>query len=185
MSHQDINKILEKYYKGETSLKEEKILHNFFNDNKKADNSFVEKDIFQYFDNEKNQKIENENFSDELIEKLVETKIIKFRKSPKEIIIMISSIAACFLIIFFFYIKQDNTKINAKNSQIAYAETKIALLAVSEKLNYGLNKTHNLNKINTGIKNLNKISKINTGLNELKKIEKFNKGYELLNKIKK
>lgn len=183
MNHQDINKILKKFYKGESSLEEEIILSDFF---KKSDSKCgftAEKEIFQYFDNKKNQKIKNDNFDSELIKKLEGRKIINFKSLDRNKIIKIISIAACFLIIFLFSIKQDNKKTDTEKTEIAFTETKLALLTVSEKLNYGLDKAKDLKKINSGIEDVKKLSKINSGINKMKGIKKFNTGYRILNII--
>ena len=121
MKHEDL---LDKYYKGETSLEEEKTLKTHFND---EENDSAEKDIFGYFQNESfvPKDLEETIFSG-LTEKQHKSKILKIR------LLSISSVAASIIIFLSIYLNFQAEK-NAR-IETSFLVMEKALFQVSESI---------------------------------------------------
>lgn len=150
MEPKNIEKLLEKYWKGETSSAEEKELKNFFSNEPVPTHLKKEAALFTYYSNESVIKIEDPGFDQKLINKIQSIKISEFSWLK---------IAATFLLLFasiFMVYKlseqapeeeiADNTVIY-EDPEIAYQETKKALLMISAKLNAPKKFTNEISKI--------------------------------------
>ncbi|MBL4709144.1 MAG: hypothetical protein JKY48_11975 [Flavobacteriales bacterium] len=150
MSEAPIKDILERYYEGETTLKEEKQLVDFFSQESIPAELKSEQISFLFYQTTKQERIESDVLNLESI-KESPTKIISIRPLIKRFI----TVAASLVIIsgaYYFIQKPSSNKhityTEVSESQMAYLETKKALLLISQKLN-------------KGTKNLDKISKLN------------------------
>jgi len=117
-------KLLNKYYKGETSLEEEKELKVIFQED---ENRTSEQDIFGYFEKESNIPID--------LEESVFTNlksIEKHRKTIKMRLYSLSSAAAVIIIFLSVYLDFRNTKNTQLNNDFFVMEQ--ALFQVSESI---------------------------------------------------
>ncbi len=180
MDIKELRKLLQKYYNGETTLKEEDALKKYFIDNPDIDEEFrAEKEQFVMFDKAEKQDVPIEDFEKKLEILIDNQKVIYpvFRRN--KIWIRVAAVAASILIIFGVYnsIKYFTGKPEYKGTiedpLMAYEETKNTLLYISEKLNYGTRELDNINKLNRSIQKLSTVSKLNQGLNKLQLLSKI------------
>jgi len=185
MNLKHIKILLDKYYKAETSEKEEKILFDFFLKNKVPKELRNEYVFFSELFREKKDILDKEDLNS-----LIDLSIQKFEKKRKSGIkvyknYLILGIAASILLligiyfVFNIFIRKEKEQIafegTYQNPEEAYLEAKKALFLVSEKLNYGMSKMNLLSKLNQSISHLNHLSKFNEGVIMVKNISKFEK----------
>ena len=186
-----IEELLEKYYNGETSLEEERKLHWYFQTHEIPNHLKPDEEIFRY-----HYKQTTEEASHDLTEKLSKLIDEEGRKSrfilPVRTIRMISGIAASVLILLALWIGIGRDFMQQRNlgkfadtyddPQLAYVETKKALLLVSEKLNAGTKELQYLKKYNQSMGMLEPILSFGPSIQRLDKISKFNEATELITK---
>lgn len=179
-----IKALLEKYYKGETSLEEEKILKEYFC-KENIDAEFIpDKDIFMYQIQE-NEDIHNvPDISNEIWESLNSCEENKDKKNNKLAYVFLRIAAGILILVGSYYIISDqvlNTDQNIiikdtfSEREVAYEQAKETLLYVSALLNNGTDHLEPIHKINEGTQKLNKLSKLNDGIKELEPIMKYSK----------
>ena len=180
MDIKELRKLLQKYYNGETTLKEEDILKEYFVDNPDVDEEFhAEKEQFVMFDKAEKQNVPIEDFEKKLETLIDNQKVIYPVFKRNKIWIRVAAVAASVLIIFGVYnsVKYFTGKSEYKGTiedpRIAYEETKRTLLYISEKLNYGTRELENINKLNSSVQKLNTVSKINQGFDKLQFLSKI------------
>ena len=180
MDIKELRKLLQKYYNGETTLKEEDTLKKYFVDNLHIGEEFqAEKEQFVMFDKAKKQDVPFKDFEKDL-EKIIDNQKVKYPvfRSNKTWI-QIAAVAASVLIIFGVYnsIKYFAGKPEYKDTiddpYIAYEETKNALQYISEKLNYGTKELNNVSKFNSGVQKLSTVSRLDQGLGKLQLLSKL------------
>lgn len=147
MNSKQVKQLLEQYYKGKTSLEEEQSLSNYFQKEKVPEEFLADKIQFQFYHNA-NKEVTAKDYIKALPYQPTKTAIL----TP--FIKRIVGIAASFLIIVggIYFLNQINKKNELAAQQLeqskqAYAETKKALLLVSEKLNKGTQELHKISKI--------------------------------------
>jgi len=128
-----IEKLLEKYYEAETTLKEEKELKDFFSDPEVPAHLSEHKDMFNYFNDSS-----------------LETSSRSIKLSNKTIALRWLSVAA--MLVFFvsvFGLYQQN-EAEKEEARIAYQETQKALELISKSLNKGTGAIAQLDNFNKG-----------------------------------
>lgn len=149
MEFEKINKLLEKYWNGETSLEEEQVLKDYFQQEVVHEEHQKNRALFQFFQNEKNHTLSSD-FEEQLIQQLSnnDEKIRKLpsRKSSRRF--FLPRIAAAIVLLFsmwFFFQKPSSPTLaeidqqEIEEAKIAYKQAKAALLLLSSKLNEGTN----------------------------------------------
>lgn len=180
MDIKELRKLLQKYYNGETTLKEEDTLKKYFVENPHIDEEFqAEKEQFIMFNKAKKQDVPFKDFEKDL-ERIIDDQKVKYPVfRSNKIWIQIASVAASILIIFGVYnsIKYFTGKPEYKDTiddpQIAYEETKNALLYISEKFNYGTKELNNVSRLNSGVQKLSAVSRLDQGLGKLQLLSKL------------
>ena len=168
MDYNNINKILDKYWEGETSLQEEQTLHHYFNSGEVADELKEIQPLFVYFQEEQATCIENSKFDEALIAQLETTIVQPMQLQPKQkrrrrVISLVSRAAAIVLLVIGsmvvyqnVYQEQSPVAVNeplqledlSEEERLAYEQTKAALAYLSSKLNRGTKiATDNLMKV--------------------------------------
>jgi len=117
-------KLLNKYYKGETSLEDEKELKVFFNED---DNNTSDRDIFKYFENESNIP---EDLEENIFAHIKTTE--ENKKTIRMRFLSISSAAAMVVILLSVYLNFRETK-NA-NLENDFFVMEQALFQISESI---------------------------------------------------
>jgi len=145
MDYNEINKILDKYFEGNTTIKEEKKLKEYFNTEKDIPTEFLyAKQIFKHLKNET---------------ALVFEKEIAIPKKKKIKPFYYFSAIAASIIFAFFVVSDYNTTENKivyayyngkaiTDKHLAEKYTKEALLKISNNFNTGTQKLHKLSEFN-------------------------------------
>lgn len=154
MNINEIEKLVEKYYDGETTLSEERILQVFFSGDSIPANLENLKKQFAFFENEHDIRLDNPNFNDNVLESLQDkAKILKFRLQ-KPFMYTAYGVAVTILIaiainLFNFLSVNDSTAISQSTIQDpekAYRETKQALILVSTYIDEAMAECTNISK---------------------------------------
>lgn len=176
--------LLEKYYSGDTSIEEEKILKNYFERDDINKEFIADKDIFLYNIQEKSHLNDIPDISDQIwsnIEKHEEVIQNKKRKSINYTMLRVA--ASIIIIVGIFFLLKDQIHNDTNNIKFAdtfdtpeqaYQETKKTLLLVSELLNKGTSHLEPIQKMEEGTKKLDPLMSFSSGLRELDPIMKYN-----------
>lgn len=172
----EIDKIIDKYLEGETSLEEEKQLREFFEQENLPKRYEPLRAQFEYFNEA--AKEESKTDIDELEFGEGENKVHKLSEMQK-FMIRVSGAAATLVIMiaayFMFFVESDKyANDTIKDPELAYVEVRSALTLVSQKMNKGTRPIGKLNVINESFKKINKLSEFNKNLNKVSKLKKFN-----------
>ncbi len=154
MNINEIEKLVEKFYNGETTLSEERMLHGFFSGDSLPAHLKYMKRQFAFYDNERGTGLEIPNYNDKVLESLDnKNKILKF-KLHKPAIYSAYSVAVIIIIaiainIFNFLNQRNPNEINQStinDPEIAYRETKQALILVSTYVDEALTECRDISK---------------------------------------
>jgi len=142
MDYNNIRKLLDKYWEGESSVQEETQLREFFTSADVPEDLKTFQPLFQFFQLEQDKNLDGE-FDQKLIQKLKssEKPTVKVRTIPYYLM----RVAAVGLLLLSIYFVNDQWNQNATEQMASeemtpeevYAQTKQALLLVSAKLNKG------------------------------------------------
>jgi hypothetical protein len=173
----NIDNIIEKYYNGETSEEEEKMLKEFFSmdslDNK---NNPIEKTLIDFYNSEK-QIILNSDFEDKLFNKINYNKI-KSINPKKKYFIQITSIAAILVIVLAYYMITYYNDIPGKNNKVTLtANDKITIEYTLDAL------TLMSDYINLANEQVSKLSIINDSFEKAQEATKFEDYNNFINNI--
>lgn len=181
MNLHEIEKLLEKYFEGETSLSEEKQLRDFF-----ASGNVPErwKDLEKYFvfiSGEVSQRLNDPGFDEKIMSEIKEDKQSLLLDLRRPWIYWISGVAATVLILVAVFVKFDPLSNRLgdtyKDPQVAYAEAKKILMYVSAQFNKGTSKLESVKAYETGLKELKPVaaySKVADEVKRLNEVEKVN-----------
>jgi len=152
-----IKKLLEKYYEGDTTLEEEAVLRDYFNDEDVPQELQKYQSQFVFYRREREIKYQNYDYELPKVREIHHTRsrLYWIPAAAAAILLIIS-------IIFFlpkdpFSHKQSNV-ITVTDPDSTYRITKYALYAVSENLNKGLGKLDKLEYLQDGMNALNKLN---------------------------
>jgi hypothetical protein len=157
MEFKEIDRLVNKYLEGETSLKEEIMIRQFLLETDPLPENYERlKTLFVFFDSEA------QNRSSLKMEELIPAS----RKQWKLGRVFYFAAAASIVVIFGIWAlsnRSDEKKVYAyingkpiENREIAYKEAQKALLLVSKNLNKGTEKINHLSEFNKAISILNK-----------------------------
>ncbi|MEA3317290.1 MAG: hypothetical protein U9R54_04980 [Bacteroidota bacterium] len=174
----EIKKLLDKYYNGKSSKEEEIILSDFFCNKEVPEELFPDKELFLFL---KTQKDKTSDDIPDLSNKIWEN--IKSHEKKKKITLkrnfsILSGVAAGIVVIIFSYFMLNNNKIipnknytfndTYSDPELAYKETKQALLYISKKFNKGTKQLEAIEIFNDGIKQLEPINQYNKATKYIK-----------------
>ncbi len=150
MASERIEKLLEKYFAAETTVAEEKELTTFFNSAHVPDHLKEYRSLFVFFVAEKKPSVSS-SFNEKVLNAIEPEK----KNNIRWLILTVSAAAAVILIVLSltFLMKQNG---NGKEivydqpdqKQIAYNQTKDALMFVSSKINIGKKQMKKVGKFN-------------------------------------
>lgn len=149
MDYNNIRKLLDKYWEGESSLQEETQLRDFFAGNDIPEDLKPFQSLFQLFQLEQDKKL-NADFDKKLMQQLQSSDkpVAKVRTLS---FYLVRIAAAGLLLISIYWVSQqapfktDETIVTAEEMtpEEVYAQTKQALMLVSAKLNKGTDIANN------------------------------------------
>jgi hypothetical protein len=184
MNEEDLNRLIDKYYRGESTEEEENALRDHFKKDDIPPGYEAEKVIFGYYALAGELPEPSENFK-EMIMSAIEAYNPKTtsRKSGKYILRYLSAAAA--LLIFagswFFFVHRAEPEDTYSDPVIAYAETMKILRDVSSRLNHGTQALEPISKINEMTTRSFKSIKNSTGIIEksIRNLDNFQKAIEI------
>ena len=179
MNLHEIEKLLEKYFDGETTLPEEQLLRNFF---ASGDVPLKWKNLEGYFSfvmREQDQQIEDADFDKKVMSAVKEYNPALLVDLRRPWIYWIAGVAASILIIVAVFVKFDpfskRFEDTYKDPQMAYMEARKILIFVSEKLNKGTSRLEPVTALETGLNELKPVATYNKGLNEVSRLNEVEK----------
>jgi hypothetical protein len=169
MNTKEIEQLLGKYFEGETSLLEEKLLKEFFSGDDIPEDFRQYQPMFSFFNSEASLSL-----SDEQQERVLERRLEQYREETsavkshpgKKRLYYFSGIAAGLLLLaaLVFTLRNEigrrhHHELSNPEAEVAYAQTKQALLLVSVGLNTGLDAIQRLGTLNNAMEQVQKINK--------------------------
>ena len=186
MNTREIEILLDKYFEGESTLNDEKVLKDFFSSGNVPEHLKEYIGIFGYFEIEKQVKLDPD-FEEKILDKLTSGNQIPFYQN-RRFWYYFTGIAASLLFVFTIIYESNFTKnrYTQQEKQLAYNQTKHALAYVSAKINQGVGPLQEMNKISAGSIPLIELGKLEKNLVRLKKnVNKIDHSVENMKKISK
>lgn len=167
MNAEEIRRLLERYYAGESSLDDEVSLKEFFSREYVPEDLMEEKEIFRYYLQSSDVPEPSAGFENSIFSAL-DAEDRKYESLKRRRIFgAVSGIAAALLILtgtYFFFINKSQPKDTYSDPEIAYAETMKILYDVSDRLNRGTRSLGYLNRLQNetmrGIETVNRTATI-------------------------
>jgi hypothetical protein len=182
MNLQEIEKLLEKYFEGETSLSEEQQLRDFFASGNVPERWKDLKKYFLFINGEVNRKLNDPDFDARIMSEIQEDSQSPLLDIRRPWIYWISGVAATALILIAVFVKFDPFSKRFgdtyKDPQVAYTEAKKILFYVSAQFNKGTSKLESVKAYETGLKELKPVTAFSKAGEEVKRlddVEKVNK----------
>jgi hypothetical protein len=177
-SVEEIRKMLERFYLGETTLEEEKMLYEYFSSHTVPEEFLPDKDLFLTMGSGEDTVPVPEDLNQKIIESIDQVER-KATRTHRISVFSLSGLAAGLMImiaVYLFYIRTDTSRMMASNQMAdtyedpldAYEEAKRTLAYVSAKLNNGTNELEHVQKhVSKTADPLKSLSKFNKGSKEL------------------
>jgi len=179
MNLHEIEKLLEKYFEGETSLLEEKQLRDFFASGDVPQRWKNLEGYFSFVIQEQDQKIEDADFDNKVMSAVKGNNLAPLVDLRRPWIYWIAGVAASVLILIAVFVKFDpfskRIEDTYKDPQTAYLEARKILLFVSAQFNKGTRSLEPVNALETGLKELKPVAAYNKGLNEVNRLDQVDK----------
>ena len=186
MKIMEIDRLLEKYYNGQSSEKEELKLRRFFESENIPEGYETEKAIFRFFSENELVPQPSEEFENNLISAIDSVERNNSVQIYRSRLFIYSGIAAGLLLLigsYFFLIYKNEPKDTFSNPEIAYAETSKILYGVSSAFNHGTQQLVRVSKLENeatrGFETINKSAKIID--NNLKNLDYFHQAINIVN----
>ena len=176
----EIEQLLEKYYNGETTLEEERLLRDFFTGMDVPPGLHAEKVQFEFLRNARAAGMNDDALDRQVMRKISQGDgLIGRIMERKPWFYATVGMAATVLILIAIFIRfepmQKKIQDTYSDPQMAYEEAKKVLFFVSKQFNRGTDKLQPLVTYNDGVKELNNLKVLNDGLTAASKIKKYNK----------
>jgi len=140
MKREELNKLLEKYYDGNTSEAEELSLRNFFCGDDIPAGYEAEKEIFRYYSGFEKIPETSPGFEKKILEavdmNIGRSQILRKRRF---VLSLVSSAASVLILTgtYLFFLHRAGPRDTFSDPQLAYAETMKILYNVSSRINHG------------------------------------------------
>lgn len=151
MKKEELNRLLEKYYSGESTVEEEGALRSFFTETDMPEDYDAEKVIFGYYSDSMDIPEPSDDFEGRILDGISRSEKPLRSANSKNVTLFILSTAAGLLIMigsYFFFADKGELQDTFTDPEIAYAETIKILMDVSSQLNKGNNVLEPVSKIN-------------------------------------
>ena len=140
MKEEELKRLVEKYYNGESTEEEENFLRDFFRKDNVPEGYEADKEIFSFYTGSDNIPEPSIDFEARILAGIDASERVAGSQKTKRYIIAIMSAAAGLLLLagsYFFFVKESQTTDTFTDPKIAYAETMKILMEVSSQLNHG------------------------------------------------
>jgi hypothetical protein len=151
MKKEDLDRLLEKYYNGESTEEEERDLRIFFNGNIIPEGYEAEKALFSYYMTALVVPEPSSDFEARILTGIDESEKNSGTRKFRRIILPVLSTAAGVLILvgsYFFFVHRSETGDTFSDPELAYAETMKILFDVSSQLNQGAKALEPVSRMN-------------------------------------
>jgi len=185
MTTKEIDALLEKYYDGKTTLREEHLLKEFFQGDNVPAELMEHKAMFGFFSMESKSTVSPE-FEPALKQHLEGGRVISLNTRSRKMlwslslaasIVLIAGLVTVFKLGVFAPTQPFGT---ISDPQLAYAEARSALYLVSSRFNSGINQMKGLESFSTGYSQAQQLQNFQAGLDEINKITQLDK-YQPIN----
>ncbi len=186
MEPEKIKTLLERFYAGETSRKEEIFLHQFFSQPDVPADLYAEKEHFLLL-----LQWQSESPLDEAFDTKVMQKIVALHKPESRSIgwYALAGIAASILLVLALWVgsmqdRKPSLPGTTSNSALAYVQVRTALQMVSGNLNAGLRPAAQaVSDLNRPLAKAVKISTLGTAIQPLSKLSEIDRAHQLMESI--
>jgi hypothetical protein len=151
MNEEELNRLIESYYRGDSTEEEEDMLRVYFRQSDIPEGYEAEKAIFSFYKESADFIGPSVNFEERIIAGIDAAERKNGFQSIKRYLLPLMSTAAGLLILvgsYFFFVRKTESHDTFKDPKIAYAETVKILFDVSVKLNRGSQALEPVGKIN-------------------------------------
>jgi hypothetical protein len=151
MNEEELKRLIEKYYNGESTEEEESTLRDFFRKNNIPEGYEAEKLIFSYYAESAEVPEPSIDFEARILAGIDASETKRGSQKIKKYLLPLLSAAAGLLILvgsYFFFIDRAEPSDTFTDPEIAYAETIKILRDVSAQLNRGVRVLEPVGKIN-------------------------------------
>jgi hypothetical protein len=186
MKEDELNRLLEKYYNGESTEEEERTLKDFFTNSDSLKGYETEKKIFGFFNEESNIPELSPDFEKKLLGEIDSYERTTKLFTKKRFIYSVFSAAAALLFAvssYFFLFNKEKNVDTYSDPKIAYNETVRILFTISSQLNRGNKALKPIGKMHTISDNCIKTINKPTAIAE-KKLKNLNHLQDALNLVK-
>lgn len=178
LDYSNIMELLEKYYDGSTSLREEALLKDYFLYQSVPAELAADKELFMFF--AAKDTCEQVDTSPELLlENFIKKNLNEPDKKAISIWPVIGSIAACLAVILtsYLYVYKDQKSTKMKDTyndpRLAYLETKRALEFISQHFSKASGPLKNVSRLNEGMTHFTSLASFETGYTKLDLLSKY------------
>ncbi|HSG68088.1 MAG TPA: hypothetical protein VK994_05230 [Bacteroidales bacterium] len=182
MNSPKIEKILQKYFQGETSLAEERQLREFFRQEKLPPHLVELKDQFRMYDVAAAEELP-ESFDDDLFAR-IEQLNKSTRLSRRTVLIYVSSVAATVLILITLFIRFDPFTMAPSGTnpeaEEAFEQASKILFYVSGKFNQGATPLKKVARFDEGMQPMKNVKKFDDGVKKTAPVSRFNQVTNLI-----
>jgi hypothetical protein len=185
MEISQIKHLLAKYFEGNTTLEEEKVLQGYFTEEHEIEADLLPlKNQFMLFQTGRDLKFDNGGLESKIAGQIDELDQ-QIKAAPRTLNISRFLIAASIALtiglagVIVYQTQKNNTRDTFTNPQLAYNETQRALLYVSQKMNKGIEPLSNISKINTANDKLKTLEKMDESLGMLNLVSFINRSSNL------
>jgi hypothetical protein len=184
MNEEELKRLTEKYYNGESTEEEERTIRDFFRKNVIPDGYETEKEIFSYYTESADVPEPKAGFEERIQEGINTAERERKSFMIRKYLLPILSTAAGLLILtgsYFLFIRRSEIRDTFTDPELAYAETMKILRDVSSQLNIGVQVLEPIGKINEMKKISLKTINSSTRLVEknLKNLDYLQKAFEI------
>ena len=151
MKEEELKRLIEKYYNGESTEEEESTLRDFFRKNNIPQGYEAEKEIFSYYTESSEIPEPSHDFEAQILAAIDASERGRGIQKVRRYLLPILSVAAGLLILagsYFFLIHRNEQRDTFSDPKIAYAETMRILKDVSSQMNRGAQVLEPMGKIN-------------------------------------
>jgi hypothetical protein len=176
MNFTEIERLIGKFYEGETTPGEERQLREFFAREEIPSHLAVHAGLFSFYDESEKETIPDPGFEDKLLARLGETPVIPIYSRRKQFLYL-AGMAAVFLLLvgLFFTFRNDilRNSYNDEETAAAYMKAQNALLLLSSNLNAGLDQVQRLDNFQHGLDHAAKLQNFQKGIDKMNKFSQF------------
>jgi hypothetical protein len=151
MNAEELNRLIEKYYNGESTEEEEKTLREYFKENNIPEGYEAEKEIFGYYRAAREVPEPSFDFEARILAGIDASGRKRGSQKIRKYVLPLLSAAAGLLILagsYFFFVHRNEPVDTFTDTEIAYAETMKILMDVSSHLNQGAQALEPVSRIN-------------------------------------